>query len=99
MSAWSRCAACKQQGDGNKAALPLLQSPLQAPLQRRLTLTLPPRIACLALPAGVAQEAEAHRGEDEKQRERIEAKNGLENYAYNLRNTIKDEKVRVRMFV
>ena len=31
--------------------------------------------------------------EDEKQRERVEAKNKLENYAYNMRNTIKDEKV------
>jgi len=31
--------------------------------------------------------------EDKKQRERIDAKNGLENYAYSIKNTINDEKV------
>ena len=31
--------------------------------------------------------------EDEDARKRIDAKNALENYAFNMRNTIKDEKV------
>merc|ERR1712216_1038033 len=30
----------------------------------------------------------------EKTRQKIEAKNSLENYAYNIRNTIKDEKIK-----
>ncbi|KAJ3104047.1 70-kilodalton heat shock protein [Phlyctochytrium planicorne] len=38
-------------------------------------------------------EAEKYKAEDEKAAERIQAKNGLESYAYNLRNTVQDEKV------
>ena len=41
----------------------------------------------------MVQEAEKYKGEDEEHKKRIEAKNGLENYAYNMRNTIRDEKV------
>jgi len=41
----------------------------------------------------MVKEAEQFKAEDENNRVRIEAKNGLENYAYSLRNTIKDEKV------
>jgi len=37
-------------------------------------------------------EAEKYSADDEKTRERVEAKNGLENYAYNMRNTIREEK-------
>lgn len=33
--------------------------------------------------------------DDKKQRERIDAKNGLENYSYSMKNTINDEKVSV----
>lgn len=42
----------------------------------------------------MVQEAEKYKAEDEAVRKKVEAKNGLENYAYNLRNTIKDDKVR-----
>ncbi|KAK9679735.1 Hsp70 chaperone [Basidiobolus ranarum] len=38
-------------------------------------------------------EAEKSESEDEKAASRISAKNGLESYAYSLRNTLKDEKV------
>jgi len=38
-------------------------------------------------------EAERYKAEDTANRERVEAKNGLENYAYNLRNTLNDEKL------
>ncbi|KAJ3125889.1 70-kilodalton heat shock protein [Nowakowskiella sp. JEL0407] len=38
-------------------------------------------------------EAEKYKAEDEAAAERIQAKNGLESYAYNLRNTLQDEKV------
>ncbi|KAF6255521.1 heat shock cognate 70 kDa protein 2 [Scenedesmus sp. NREL 46B-D3] len=41
----------------------------------------------------MVQEAEKYKGEDEQQAKRIEAKNGLENYAYSMRNTIRDDKV------
>lgn len=42
----------------------------------------------------MVQEAEKYKAEDEEARKRIDAKNALENYAFNMRNTIKDEKVR-----
>eukprot|EP00879_Flechtneria_rotunda_P000338 GHRR01000429.1.p1 GENE.GHRR01000429.1~~GHRR01000429.1.p1 ORF type:complete len:655 (+),score=227.08 GHRR01000429.1:137-2101(+) len=41
----------------------------------------------------MVQEAEKYKAEDEAARQKVEAKNGLENYAYNMRNTIKDDKV------
>jgi len=41
----------------------------------------------------MVRDAEKFKQEDEKQRERIEAKNHLENYAYSLRNTIRDEQL------
>merc|ERR1712190_295317 len=41
----------------------------------------------------MVHEAEQYKAEDEIHKERIEAKNSLENFAYSTRNTIKDEKV------
>jgi heat shock 70kDa protein 1/2/6/8 len=41
----------------------------------------------------MVREAEAHRQEDEENRKRIECKNGLESYVYNLRSSIEDEKL------
>ncbi|XP_038712922.1 heat shock 70 kDa protein-like [Tripterygium wilfordii] len=41
----------------------------------------------------MVQEAEKYKSEDEEVKKKVEAKNGLENYAYNMRNTIKDEKI------
>jgi L1 cell adhesion molecule like protein len=41
----------------------------------------------------MVREAEQYKAEDSKNKEKIEAKNALENYAYSLRNTIKDDKV------
>jgi len=41
----------------------------------------------------MVREAETYKNEDEKNKGRIESKNGLENYAYSLRNTIRDEKL------
>merc|ERR1711959_820866 len=34
------------------------------------------------------------KSEDEANKQRIEAKNGLENYAYNMKNTMSDEKLK-----
>jgi heat shock 70kDa protein 1/2/6/8 len=42
----------------------------------------------------MVEEAEKYKQEDEVTRQKIEAKNSLENYAYNVRNTIKDEKLK-----
>jgi heat shock 70kDa protein 1/2/6/8 len=41
----------------------------------------------------MVSEAEKYKAEDEVAASRIQAKNGLESYAYNLRNTLQDEKV------
>jgi hypothetical protein len=38
-------------------------------------------------------QAEKYKAEDEAARSKVEAKNSLENYAYNMRNTIRDDKV------
>merc|ERR1712225_110571 len=42
----------------------------------------------------MVEEAERYKSEDEANKDRIEAKNGLENYAYNLKNTMDDEKLK-----
>ncbi|KAK9758416.1 Hsp70 chaperone [Basidiobolus ranarum] len=41
----------------------------------------------------MVSEAEKYKAEDEEAASRISAKNGLESYAYSLRNTTQDEKV------
>jgi heat shock protein 1/8 len=41
----------------------------------------------------MVNDAEKYKAEDEAAAARIQAKNGLESYAYNLRNTLQDEKV------
>ncbi|CAB4406164.1 unnamed protein product [Rhizophagus irregularis] len=38
-------------------------------------------------------EAEKYKADDEKVAQRIQSRNGLESYAYNLRNTLQDEKI------
>ena len=43
----------------------------------------------------MVQEAEKFKNEDENQRERISAKNGLESYCFNMKQTVEDEKVRI----
>ncbi|GAY49494.1 hypothetical protein CUMW_119550 [Citrus unshiu] len=40
----------------------------------------------------MVQEAEKYKAEDEEVKKKVEAKNSLENYAYNMRNTVRDEK-------
>jgi len=42
----------------------------------------------------MVDEAEKYKFEDEKTRQRVEAKNSLENYAYNIRSTIRDDKIK-----
>ncbi|KAJ7947670.1 Heat shock cognate 70 kDa protein [Quillaja saponaria] len=41
----------------------------------------------------MVQEAEKYKAEDEEHKKKVDAKNALENYAYNMRNTIKDENI------
>jgi len=45
----------------------------------------------------MVEEAEKYKAQDEKNKLCIEAKNGLENYAYNLRNSLNDEKLKDRI--
>merc|ERR1712105_391841 len=42
----------------------------------------------------MVNEAEKYKAEDEKQRERISAKNGLESYCFNMKSTMDEEKVK-----
>ncbi|KAL6539348.1 70-kilodalton heat shock protein [Orobanche hederae] len=40
----------------------------------------------------MVRDAERYKAEDEEVKKKVEAKNALENYAYNMRNTVRDEK-------
>ena len=42
----------------------------------------------------MVKEAEKFREDDDKQREKIQAKNSLESYAYNMKSTVEDDKVK-----
>merc|ERR1719201_1324171 len=42
----------------------------------------------------MVEEAETYKAQDDANRDRIEAKNALENYCYNLKNTMDDEKLK-----
>merc|ERR1712224_671206 len=42
----------------------------------------------------MVNDAEKFKAEDEKQKEKISAKNGLESYCFNMKTTIEDEKVK-----
>lgn len=42
----------------------------------------------------MVQEAERYKEEDSRQKDKIDAKNGLENYAYSMKNTMNDEKLK-----
>ncbi|XP_050384671.1 heat shock 70 kDa protein [Argentina anserina] len=41
----------------------------------------------------MVQDAERYKAEDEEVKKKVDAKNALENYAYNMRNTIRDENI------
>ncbi|CAL4982458.1 unnamed protein product [Urochloa decumbens] len=47
----------------------------------------------------MVQEAEKYKSEDEEHKKKVESKNTLENYAYNMWNTIKDEKIASKLDV
>ena len=42
----------------------------------------------------MVKDAEKYKAEDDQQRERIQAKNALESYAFNLKQTVEDEKLK-----
>ena len=42
----------------------------------------------------MVNDAENYKAEDEKQRDRITAKNALESYAFNMKSTVEDEKLK-----
>ncbi|KAJ4848636.1 70-kilodalton heat shock protein [Turnera subulata] len=45
----------------------------------------------------MVQEAEKYKAEDEQVKKKVEAKNALENYAFNMRNTVRDEKFAAKL--
>lgn len=45
----------------------------------------------------MVSEAERYHAEDEKQRERIAAKNNLESYCFNMKSTVEEEKVKEKI--
>lgn len=45
----------------------------------------------------MVRDAEKYKAEDESVKKKVDAKNSLENYAYNLRNTVKDDKIGGKM--
>ncbi|RYR50816.1 hypothetical protein Ahy_A07g037424 [Arachis hypogaea] len=45
----------------------------------------------------MVQEAEKYKAEDEQVKKKVDAKNSLENYAYSMRNTIKDDNVGAKL--
>uniref|UniRef100_A0A914XFN1 Heat shock protein 70 n=1 Tax=Plectus sambesii TaxID=2011161 RepID=A0A914XFN1_9BILA len=45
----------------------------------------------------MVQEADKYKADDEAQRDRVAAKNGLESYAFNMKQTIEDEKVKEKI--
>ena len=42
----------------------------------------------------MVQEADKYKGEDEKMKQRIEAKNSFENFCFHMKNSLNDEKLR-----
>ena len=42
----------------------------------------------------MVNDGEKFKGEDEKVKKKIEAKNGLENYCFSMKNTLNDEKLK-----
>merc|ERR1712146_77857 len=46
---------------------------------------------------GMVNDAEKFRGEDDKQKERISAKNGLESYIFNLKSSVDNEEVKKKL--
>merc|ERR1712134_153786 len=45
----------------------------------------------------MVQEAEKYRAEDEQNKQKVEAKNGLENYCFTMRNTLNEEKLKEKI--
>lgn len=42
----------------------------------------------------MVRDAEKYKEEDDKQRDRLQAKNSLESYAFNMKSTVEDEKLK-----
>ncbi|KAG1364388.1 heat shock 70 kDa protein [Cocos nucifera] len=45
----------------------------------------------------MVRDAERYKAEDEEVKKKVEAKNALENYAYNMRNTVRDDKIKSKL--
>lgn len=47
----------------------------------------------------MVQDAEKYKAEDESQRDRVSAKNNLESYCFNMKQTVEDEKVNNSLYL
>lgn len=47
----------------------------------------------------MVREAERYKADDDAQRDKIQAKNSLESYAYHMKSTVEDDKVRIQYCV
>ena len=45
----------------------------------------------------MVHDAEKYKEEDDKQRDRLQAKNGLESYAFNMKSSLEDEKLKSKI--
>merc|ERR1712107_577454 len=70
---------------------PLLTSP---PASRTRSRSPTTRAACPRRKSRMVNDAEKFKADDEKQKERISSKNGLESYCFNMKTTIEDEKMK-----
>ncbi|KAF9591974.1 hypothetical protein IFM89_010473 [Coptis chinensis] len=55
------------------------------------------RVGCPRMKSRRWSRGEKYKSEDEEHKKKVESKNALENYAYNMRNTIKDEKIGAKL--
>ena len=81
------------QGCPLQADHPSPPTPLPAGIKNKITITNDKGRLSKDEIERMVQEAEKYKTEDEAHKKKIESKNSLENYAFNMRNTIRDEKV------
>ncbi|KAF8402905.1 hypothetical protein HHK36_010997 [Tetracentron sinense] len=62
-------------------------------LKKKITITNDKRRLSKGEVEKMVREAEKYKSEDEEHKKKVASKNALENYAYNMKNTVKDEKI------
>ncbi|XP_041849461.1 heat shock cognate 71 kDa protein-like isoform X2 [Melanotaenia boesemani] len=84
-----RTAAQQHRENGSRRSSPLPRKPsLPSAFLDELYTS-----RCLKKARDMVQEAEKYKAEDDVQRDKMSAKNGLESYAFNMKSTVEDEKL------